>query len=68
MAVPKPTMKAIEWEPQLATLDKTLNELQQEVERIGKRIQEVQEENAAIDREIEEIYTRNPGGIKLTQI
>jgi predicted nucleic acid-binding Zn-ribbon protein len=58
MAVPKPTMKAIDWEPQLAALDATLKEIQQEAERISKRIQEVQKENEAIDQEIEEILTR----------
>jgi peptidoglycan hydrolase CwlO-like protein len=58
MAVPKPTTKAIDWEPQLAVLDASLKEIQQEAERIGKRIKEVQKENEEIDREIEEIFTR----------
>jgi septal ring factor EnvC (AmiA/AmiB activator) len=58
MAVPKPTMKPIEWEPQLAALESSLKEIQQEAERISKRIKEVQKENEEIDREIEEIFTR----------
>jgi septal ring factor EnvC (AmiA/AmiB activator) len=68
MAVPKPTMQAIDWEPQLAALDATLKEVQQEAERIGNRIKEVQKENEAIDRELEEIFTRNKSQINLTQI
>jgi peptidoglycan hydrolase CwlO-like protein len=58
MAIQKPTMKPMEWEPQLAALDATLKEIQQEAERISKRIKEVQAENEAIDREIEEIFTQ----------
>ena len=58
MAIQKPTMKAIDWEPQLAALDASLKEIQKEAERIGNRIKEVQKENEAIDREIEEIFTR----------
>jgi hypothetical protein len=68
MAIQKPTMKPIDWEPQLAALDATLKEIQLEAERIGNRIQEVQKENEEIDRELEEIFTRNRDQINLTLI
>ena len=53
MALVKPTMQAIDWEPQMAKLEATLEAAQKEAKEIEAGLSEVSEELEEIDEVLE---------------
>lgn len=59
MAIQKPTMQPIDWEPLMAALEANLSEIQQESQRIQEEIDKLIDTNEEIEKEIQRIF-QNP--------